>query len=163
MLFRSLLGLLSDGGVHSHTTHFYALIRAAKNAGIENIYVHAFLDGRDVGPKTGAKFVGGLCDECKEVGAGKIATVMGRFYAMDRDKRWDRLQRAYNAIVRGEGIISPDPVAAVESSYEQGVTDEFVEPIICDSEGMIKPGDTAIFVNFRPDRAREITDRKSVV
>lgn len=152
-----LMGLLSTGGVHSHQTHFYALIRAARDAGIRKIYLHAFLDGRDVGPKTGKGFVEDCVAECEKLGAGKIATVQGRFYAMDRDQRWERLQRAYDAIVRGVGAQNPDPADAVQKSYDAGVTDEFVEPVVCDGAGTVKSGDTVIFVNFRPDRARELT------
>jgi 2,3-bisphosphoglycerate-independent phosphoglycerate mutase len=152
-----LLGLLSDGGVHSHNTHLYALIEMAKRRGLEKIYIHAFLDGRDVGPTTGAGFVRECVEKCSQIGAGVIATVQGRFYAMDRDKRWERVERAYEALVYGEGEYDPDPVGAVEKSYRNGVTDEFVVPIICDNNGKIKPGDSAIFFNFRPDRAREIT------
>jgi len=154
-----ILGLLSDGGVHSHITHFYALVEAAKNAGIENIYIHAFLDGRDVSPTSGKGFAADCVRRCKELGAGKIATVSGRFYAMDRDKRWERLQTAYDAMVRGRNADDAytDPVQAIQASYDAGVTDEFVKPVVCDKDGVIKAGDTVIFANFRPDRAREIT------
>ena len=152
-----ICGLLSDGGVHSHITHFYALLEMAKRAGLEKVYIHAFLDGRDVAPTSGAGFVQAMVDKCEELGVGKIATLQGRFYGMDRDKRWERLQRGYDAIVRGIGIANADPVAAVKASYEAGVTDEFVEPVICDAEGMIRDGDSVVFMNFRPDRAREIT------
>ena len=152
-----LYGLLSDGGVHSHITHLYALLQMAKNKGLEKVYVHCFLDGRDVSPTSGKGFVAALQDKCAEIGVGKIATVMGRFYAMDRDKRWERLQLAYDAMVYGEGIQNPDPVAAVAQSYADGVTDEFVEPVVCDPAGTISDNDSVIFFNFRPDRAREIT------
>ena len=152
-----LLGLLSDGGVHSHIKHLFALLEMAKREGVRNVYIHAFLDGRDVSPTSGAGFAAQLCDKCRELGTGSIATVTGRFYAMDRDKRWERVQRAYDAMVRGAGEHEPDAVKAIEASYARGVTDEFVEPVICDEGGMIKPGDSVIFFNFRPDRAREIT------
>ena len=152
-----LYGLLSDGGVHSHIEHLFALLKMAKAKGLEKVYIHAFLDGRDVSPTSGKDFVAQCVEKCEEIGVGKIATVMGRFYAMDRDKRWERLQQAYDAMVYGEGIQNPDPVAAVAQSYQNGVTDEFVEPVVCDSEGTISDNDSVIFFNFRPDRAREIT------
>ena len=152
-----LCGLLSDGGVHSHITHLYALLRMAKDKGLEKVYIHCFLDGRDVSPTSGKDFVAALQDKCAEIGVGKIATVMGRYYAMDRDKRWERLQLAYDAMVYGEGIQNEDPVAAVAQSYADGVTDEFVEPVVCDPTGTISDNDSVIFFNFRPDRAREIT------
>ena len=152
-----LYGLLSDGGVHSHITHLYALLQMARDKGLEKVYVHCFLDGRDVSPTSGKGFVAALQDKCNEIGVGKIATVMGRFYAMDRDKRWERLQLAYDAMVYGEGIQNPDPVDAVAQSYADGVTDEFVEPVVCDPAGTISDNDSVIFFNFRPDRAREIT------
>ena len=152
-----LYGLLSDGGVHSHTEHLYALLRMAKEQGLTRVYLHAFLDGRDVSPTSGAGFVQEAMDKCAEIGVGSIATVMGRYYAMDRDKRWDRLERAYDAMVYGNGVQNPDPVAAVKASYENGVTDEFVEPVVCDKNGLISDNDSVIFFNYRPDRAREIT------
>ena len=152
-----LYGLLSDGGVHSHIQHLFALLQMAKDKGLEKVYVHCFLDGRDVSPTIGKGFVQELCDKCAEIGVGKIATVMGRYYAMDRDKRWERVQMAYDAMVYGEGIHNADPVDAVAKSYANGVTDEFVEPVVCDSEGTIGDNDSVIFFNFRPDRAREIT------
>ena len=153
-----LMGLLSDGGVHSHIEHLFALLRLAKKKGLENVYIHAFLDGRDVSPTSGADFVARTVEACREIGVGKIATVMGRYYAMDRDKRWDRVEAAYDAMVYGEGAVTnPVPVAAVKDSYSQGVTDEFVEPVVCDPDGTISDNDSVIFFNFRPDRAREIT------
>nr|WP_325184773.1 2,3-bisphosphoglycerate-independent phosphoglycerate mutase [uncultured Oscillibacter sp.] len=153
-----LMGLLSDGGVHSHLTHLFALLKMAKDRGLTRVYIHAFLDGRDVSPTSGADFVAQTVAQCREIGVGKIATVMGRYYAMDRDKRWDRVEQAYDAMVYGEGAVNnPDPVAAVRASYDAGVTDEFVEPVVCDSEGTISDNDSVIFFNFRPDRAREIT------
>jgi len=152
-----LMGLLSDGGVHSHITHLFALMEMAKRRGVSKVYIHAFLDGRDVGPTSGADFVRECADKCRELEIGEIASVQGRFYAMDRDQRWDRLEKAYSALVYGEGIQNPDPVSAVEESYAKGVTDEFVEPVVCNRDGVIKAGDSVIFFNFRPDRAREIT------
>ena len=153
-----LIGLLSDGGVHSHLEHLFALMKMARDRGLEKVYIHAFLDGRDVSPTSGADFVARTVEKCRELGVGKIATVMGRFYAMDRDKRWDRVEAAYDAMVYGEGAaINPVPVAAVKNAYANGVTDEFVEPVICDPDGTISDHDSVIFFNFRPDRAREIT------
>ena len=152
-----LLGLLSDGGVHSHIEHLLALICMAKVKGLTKVYVHAFLDGRDVGPKTALEYIHELEDGMAQIGVGKIATVSGRYYAMDRDKRWDRLENAYDALVYGEGVQDPDPIHAIEESYKNGVTDEFVEPIVCDKDGMISDNDSVIFFNYRPDRAREIT------
>ena len=152
-----LYGLLSDGGVHSHNTHLWALLKMAKDRGLERVYIHAFLDGRDVSPTSGKGFVAEAVAKCKEIGVGKIATVMGRYYAMDRDKRWERVEQAYDAMVYGQGIQERDPVEAVAKSYANGVTDEFVEPVVCDSEGVISDNDSIIFYNFRPDRAREIT------
>ena len=152
-----LYGLLSDGGVHSHTTHLWALLKMARIRGLKKVYIHAFLDGRDVSPTSGKDFVAQTMAKCREIGVGKIATVMGRYYAMDRDKRWDRVEQAYDAMVYGQGVQNPDPVDAVAKSYAAGVTDEFVEPVVCDSQGVISDNDSIIFFNFRPDRAREIT------
>ena len=153
-----LMGLLSNGGVHSHIEHLFALLKLAKDKGLRKVYIHAFLDGRDVSPTSGAGFVTQTVEKCNELGVGKIATVMGRYYAMDRDKRWDRVELAYDAMVYGESASSnPNPVAAVKDSYSKDVTDEFVEPVVCDSEGTIGDNDSVIFFNFRPDRAREIT------
>ena len=152
-----ILGLLSDGGVHSHILHIFALLEMAKRLGLKRVYVHALLDGRDVPPKSGKAFVEALCAKCAELGVGTVATVQGRFYGMDRDKRWERVQRGYDAIVRGMGISDPDPVHAVQASYDAGTTDEFVEPVVCDADGCIRSGDSVIFANFRPDRARELT------
>ncbi len=152
-----LYGLLSDGGVHSTVEHLWALLKMAKDKGLEKVYIHAFLDGRDVSPTSGKDFVAQCVEKCAAIGVGKIATVMGRYYAMDRDKRWERLQMAYDAMVYGEGVQNPDPVDAVARSYENGVTDEFVEPVVCDSRGTISDNDSVIFFNYRPDRAREIT------
>ena len=152
-----LFGLLSDGGVHSHNTHLWALLKMAKIRGLRRVYIHAFLDGRDVSPTSGKDFVAETAEKCREIGVGKIATVMGRYYAMDRDKRWDRVERAYDALVYGTGVMNSDPVDAVARSYKAGVTDEFVEPVVCDKDGMVSDNDSIIFFNYRPDRAREIT------
>ena len=152
-----LYGLLSDGGVHSHIDHLYALLQMAKDKGLHRVYIHCFLDGRDVSPTSGKGFVQALADKCAALGVGKIATVMGRYYAMDRDKRWERVQMAYDAMVYGEGNHNADPVAAVAQSYANNVTDEFMEPVVCDSDGTISDNDSVIFFNYRPDRAREIT------
>jgi 2,3-bisphosphoglycerate-independent phosphoglycerate mutase len=152
-----IMGLLSDGGVHSHNSHLYALLRLAKQRGCKKVYVHAFLDGRDVPPSSGKDYVAACLDEMKKIGVGEIATVMGRYYAMDRDNRWERVEKAYAAIVCGEGVQASDPVRAVEDSYKNGVTDEFVVPAVCAKNAAVQAGDSVIFYNFRPDRAREIT------
>ncbi len=152
-----ILGLLSDGGVHSHIRHIFGILDMAKKRGLKQVYVHCFLDGRDVDPRSGAGFVEMLDKKCRELGNAQIATVQGRFYGMDRDKRWERVEEGYNAIVCGEGVYDPDPVHAVRASYEQGVTDEFVKPVVVCPEGVINEGDSVIFMNFRPDRAREMT------
>ena len=152
-----LYGLLSDGGVHSHIEHLFALLQMAKDKGLTKVYIHCFLDGRDVSPTSGKGFVQALADKCAALGVGKIATVMGRYYAMDRDKRWERVQMAYDAMVYGEGNHNADPVDAVAQSYANNVTDEFMEPVVCDSDGTISDNDSVIFFNYRPDRAREIT------
>ena len=152
-----IAGLLSDGGVHSHIDHLFALLEMAKRRGLERVYVHALLDGRDVGPTTGVNYVRALADKCSELGVGSIATIQGRFYGMDRDKRWDRVEKGYAAMVGGHGVEASGPVKAVEDSYAAGVTDEFMLPTVCDHHGMIQAGDSVIFLNFRPDRAREIT------
>lgn len=152
-----LMGLLSDGGVHSHNTHLYAILKLAKQQGLSEVYVHCLLDGRDVSPTSGAQYVSGLESELTKIGVGKIATVMGRYYAMDRDNRWERVVLAYNAMVKGEGMQSDDAAAAVLSSYEQDTSDEFVIPTVITKNAVIKANDSVIFYNFRPDRAREIT------
>ena len=152
-----LMGLLSDGGVHSHITHLFALVKMAKEQGLEKVYVHCFLDGRDVPPSSGKSYVEQLQAKLDELGTGRIATVMGRYYAMDRDKRWDRVQRAYDAIACGEGPFEADAAEAVQKSYDAGVTDEFVEPVVCAKNAQVRDNDSIIFFNFRPDRAREIT------
>ena len=150
-----IFGLLSDGGVHSHLSHIFALLDMAKKQGLQKVCLHAFLDGRDVSPESGLGFVKEAMARCAQTGA-TFATVMGRYYAMDRDNRWDRVERAYKAMVLGEGVQDADPAHAVAASYEKGVTDEFVEPVVC-SSCRIGPEDSIIFANFRPDRAREIT------
>ena len=152
-----LIGLLSDGGVHSHLTHLFGLIDMAKAAGVTNVFVHCLMDGRDVPPTSGKEFVEKLQTKLAQTGCGSIATVMGRYYAMDRDNRWERVEKAYAAMVYGEGVQNSDPVALMAQSYEDGVTDEFVVPAVCDANGKIKAGDSVVFFNFRPDRAREIT------
>ncbi len=157
-----ILGLVSDGGVHSHNRHLYGLLEMAKRRDFENVYVHCFLDGRDTPPASAENYIVELEEKMKEKGIGKIATLSGRFYSMDRDKRWQRVQKAYDAMVNGEGIKSGNPINAIESSYQKEVFDEFVEPtVITNSEGKplatIEDGDSVIFFNFRPDRAREIT------
>ena len=158
-----LIGLLSDGGVHSHNTHLYGLIDLAKKKGLKDVFVHGLLDGRDVPPTSGVEYIEQLETKMAEIGVGKIATVMGRFYAMDRDNMWDRVGMAYNAMVNGEGVHSSSALDAVKKSYEtidgdgKHLTDEFVMPTICAEDGKIKENDSVIFFNFRPDRAREIT------
>ena len=154
-----LMGLLSDGGVHSHIEHLFGLLNLAKKQGLTKVYVHCFLDGRDVPPSSGKDYVAKLQDKLNELGIGKIASVMGRYYAMDRDNRWERVGKAYDAIVKGEGIFCDDAVKAVENSYAEKVTDEFVVPCVIGDpkEGRISANDSVVFYNFRPDRAREIT------
>ena len=152
-----LMGLLSDGGVHSHITHLFALLKMAKEQGLEKVYVHCFLDGRDVPPSSGKSYVEQLQAEIQKLGVGQIATVMGRYYAMDRDKRWDRVQKAYDAIACGEGTFEADAAEAVQKSYDAGVTDEFVVPVVCVKNAQVRDNDSIIFLNFRPDRAREIS------
>lgn len=158
-----LVGLVSPGGVHSHTEHLYALLEMAKKNGVENVYVHALLDGRDVPPASAVDYLAELENKIKEIGVGKIASVMGRFYAMDRDNIWDRVEKAYAAMVYGEGIKADNAVDAVRASYEtidedgKHLTDEFVLPTVIGEDGRISENDSVIFFNFRPDRAREIT------
>ena len=151
------MGLLSDGGVHSHNTHLYALLEMAKRMGLEKVFVHCFLDGRDVPPSSGKDYVAQLLKKLEEIGVGKVATVMGRYYAMDRDNRWERVEKAYAAMVYGEGEKAECPVCAVQNSYDKEVTDEFVIPTVCEGAEPVADGDSVIFYNFRPDRAREIT------
>lgn len=158
-----IMGLMSDGGVHSHNTHMYAIVELAKRMGLEKVYVHCFLDGRDVPPASGADYVAQTIEKLDEIGVGKVATVMGRYYAMDRDNRWERVSKAYAAMVYGEGVEADDPVKAIKQSYEtidedgKHLTDEFVLPTVCLKDAQIKANDSIIFFNFRPDRAREIT------
>lgn len=152
-----VMGLLSDGGVHSHNSHLYAILELAKKHGLKKVYVHALLDGRDVPPSSGRDFVADCVKEMEKIGVGKIATVMGRYYAMDRDNRWERVEKAYAAMAYGEGVTCSDPVKAVEDSYAQGVTDEFVVPVVCEENAQVSANDSVVFFNFRPDRAREIT------
>ncbi len=154
-----LMGLLSDGGVHSHINHVYALLALAKQRGLKEVYVHAFLDGRDVPPSSGGDYVAQLEAKMAELQIGKIATVSGRYYAMDRDKRWERVEKAYNALVLRQGETADSAKQAVEQSYAKGETDEFVLPTVIGNAGdcAIKENDGVIFFNFRPDRARELT------
>ena len=156
-----LMGLLSDGGVHSHIDHLKGLLEFAKKAGVQNVYVHAFMDGRDVPPSSGKEFIEKTEAMMAEVGVGKIATVSGRYYAMDRDNRWERVELAYNAMVLGQGETANSATEAIEKSYHDDKTDEFVLPTVIEKDGnpvaKIKNGDSVIFFNFRPDRAREIT------
>lgn len=156
-----LMGLLSDGGVHSHTTHLFALLKLAKLNGLKKVYVHCFMDGRDVPPESGKSYIQALEAEIKRIGCGEIATVMGRYYAMDRDNRFERLEKAYAAMVYGEGVKSASAADAMQNSYDAGVTDEFVVPVVITKNdapvASIKANDSVIFFNFRPDRAREIT------
>ena len=156
-----LWGLLSDGGVHSHITHLYGLLEMAKKNGLSNVYVHAFLDGRDTPPASGKSFVEALQQKMDEIGVGKIASLSGRYYAMDRDNNWDRVEKAYNSLVKGEGVQATDAVQAMADSYANDVTDEFVLPTVIVENGaplsVVKPNDSVIFFNFRPDRAREMT------
>ena len=152
-----LIGLLSDGGVHSHIEHLFGLIEMAKKAGLEKVYVHCIMDGRDVSVTSGKGFIKDLEDEMAKIGVGKIATISGRYYAMDRDFAWDRVEKAYSAMVYGEGIQNSNAVESMALSYENGVTDEFIIPTVVDKEGTIKANDSVVFFNFRPDRARQIT------
>ena len=154
-------GLLSDGGVHSHNTHLYGVLEMAKRNGLENVYVHLFLDGRDTAPTSGKGFIEELLAKMDEIGVGKVASISGRYYAMDRDNRWDRVQKAYNAIVMGQGNTADSAIDAIDASYKEDVTDEFVVPTVITENGkplsVVKPDDSVIFFNFRPDRAREMT------
>lgn len=157
-----LLGLMSDGQVHSSLTHLYALLKMAKEHGLDHVYVHCFLDGRDTPPSSAAHYIAALQRKLVEIGCGEIATVVGRYYAMDRDKRWERTKRAYDLLTKAIGERAADPIAGINLSYERGVTDEFVEPIaIVRKDGSpvatIKDDDSVIFFNFRPDRARQLT------
>ena len=152
-----LMGLLSPGGVHSHMEHLYGLLELAKKNGIDKVYVHAYLDGRDVPPSSAAEYMEEAVAKMKEIGVGTVATISGRFFAMDRDNAWDREEKAYAALVYGEGVEASDPVQAIKDSYANDVTDEFMLPTVVDKNGMIKENDSVIFFNFRPDRARQLT------
>ena len=156
-----LYGLLSDGGVHSHLTHVFALLKMAKQRGVKDVFVHCFMDGRDVSPTSGVDFIRSLQTEIKNIGVGKIASVCGRYYAMDRDNNWDRVELAYDMLTLGTGEACGDPAEAVEKSYAAGVTDEFIKPVKVYENGkplgLLEQGDSVICFNFRPDRAREIT------
>ena len=152
-----LMGLLSDGGVHSHIEHLFGLLEMAKREGLDKVYVHCIMDGRDVSVTSGVGFIKDLQAEMAKLGTGKIASISGRYYAMDRDFAWDRVEKAYSAMVYGEGVMNSDPVKAMGESYANGVTDEFIVPTVVDKDGMIKGGDSVVFFNLRPDRARQIT------
>ncbi len=159
-----LMGLMSDGGVHSHNTHIWAIVELAKRLGQDKVYLHCIMDGRDVPPTSGKDYVAEAIEKMNEIGVGKVATVTGRYYAMDRDNNWDRVKKAYDAFVFGKGNCNTDPVAAIEASYEtidgdgKNLTDEFILPTVTlENEGRIGAGDSVVFFNFRPDRAREIT------
>jgi 2,3-bisphosphoglycerate-independent phosphoglycerate mutase len=152
-----LLILLSDEGVHSSLSHLWAMLKLLRDKGVKNVYLHCFMDGRDSPPTSGEGFIAQTLDKLAELGVGKIATLGGRFYGMDRDKRWERVKTAYDAMVLGDAPFDPDPLHAVRESYAAGKTDEFIVPVVCDRGGLVKPGDTIFFINFRPDRARELT------
>ena len=152
-----ILGLLSDGGVHSHLEHIFGLIDMAKKNGLSKVYLHCFMDGRDVPPSSGKSYVEKLEAKLSETGIGKIASIGGRYYGMDRDKRWDRVDRHYKALVLGDAELFENAAEAVQRSYDEGITDEFIVPFICEKDAGIKDGDSVIFANFRPDRAREMT------
>mgnify|MGYP000516760052 CR=1 FL=1 len=156
-----IFGLLSDGGVHSHITHMYGTLEMAKKFGLEKVYVHAFLDGRDTPPASAAEYMQQMVDKMAEIGVGEVATISGRYYAMDRDNNWDREEKAYVAMTKGEGVEETDPVQAIKNSYAKDVTDEFVLPTVIKKDGQpvatITDGDSVVFCNFRPDRARQIT------
>ncbi len=152
-----LMGLLSDGGVHSHIEHLYALLKIAKEKCAKNVYIHCFTDGRDVPPTSAIEYLKELQSFIDDLGIGKIADISGRYYAMDRDNRFDRVKLAYDALIKGEGELSDDAIKAITANYTSGVNDEFIKPTICHKGGNIKDGDSVIFYNFRPDRAREIT------
>ncbi len=154
-----VMGLFSDGGVHSHNNHAFALLSFFKEQGIDNVFVHAFTDGRDTSPHGGARYVAEFQEQAARIGTGKLASIVGRYYAMDRDRRWERTRLAYDLLVRGKGHASNDPQAAVKKSYDDGVTDEFIKPILLDQnpESRLQKGDPVIFYNIRGDRARQIT------
>lgn len=152
-----LMGLLSPGGVHSHMEHLFGLVEMAKKNGLDKVYIHAFLDGRDVPPSSAAEYMEQTVEELNKIGLGKIATISGRFYAMDRDNAWDRVEKAYSAIVYGEGVNESEPVQAIKNSYANEITDEFMLPTVIEGGASVKEGDSVIFFNFRPDRARQLT------
>ncbi|MCD7774941.1 MAG: 2,3-bisphosphoglycerate-independent phosphoglycerate mutase [Clostridiales bacterium] len=152
-----IMGLMSNGGVHSHNTHLYAIVEMAKKYGLEKVFIHCFMDGRDVPPTSGKDFVSELFHKLKDIGVGKIATIEGRYYAMDRDNRWERVVKAYDAITKCEGVKFTCGKELMEQSYADGVTDEFVVPSVNEEAEPVKDGDSVVFFNFRPDRAREIT------
>lgn len=156
-----LWGLLSDGGVHSHNTHLYGILELCKKHGLEKVFIHPFFDGRDTPPASGKDYLAELIEKTKEIGVGKVASLSGRYYAMDRDNRWERVEKAYASLVYGEGVMAEDPIKAMEDSYAEDVTDEFVLPTVITENGqpvsLVKENDSVIFFNFRPDRAREIT------
>ncbi len=152
-----LMGLLSDGGVHSHNTHLYTLLEMARERSLEQVYIHAILDGRDVPPKSAFTYLRELEEKIKSIGVGNVATVSGRYYTMDRDRRWDRIEMAYRAMTNGEGFRAKRSEEAVEEGYRRGESDEFIKPTIIDPDGLIDEEDSVIFFNFRPDRARQIT------
>ena len=152
-----LFGLLSDGGVHSHLTHLFAAVEMAKRNGLTKVFVHGFMDGRDVSPTSGIDFVKALEAKMAEIGVGKIGVLSGRYYAMDRDSRWERVEKAYAALVYGEGEKNPNAVDVMQKSYDNGVTDEFIVPTVVTEGAEIRENDSVICFNFRPDRAREIT------
>ena len=157
-----LIGLVSDGQVHSSQEHLYALLRLAKQHGLERVFIHCFLDGRDTPPSSAAQYIARLQMKIQEIGSGQIASIIGRYYAMDRDKRWERTERAYDLLVKGKDERVTDPAAAIRQFYERGITDEFIEPtIVVGANGepvaTIQNGDAVIFFNFRPDRARQLT------
>ena len=152
-----LMGLMSDGGVHSHNTHLYGIMELAKRSGVDKVYIHCFMDGRDVPPTSGKDYLAELYKKCDEIGVGEIATVMGRYYAMDRDNRWERVVKAYKAMTEGEGVKFDCACKMVEESYANDVTDEFIVPAVSEKAVPVKDNDSIVFFNFRPDRAREIT------
>lgn len=152
-----LMGLMSDGGVHSHNTHLYGIMELAKRSGIDKVYIHCFMDGRDVPPTSGKDYLAELYKKCDEIGVGEIATVMGRYYAMDRDNRWERVVKAYKAMTEGEGVKFDCACKMMEESYANDVTDEFIVPAVSEKAVPVKDNDSIVFFNFRPDRAREIT------
>ncbi len=152
-----ILGLLSDGGVHSHQQHLYAILRMAKERRVKRVYVHAIMDGRDTAPHGGEKYLRELDERMRKEGIGAVATIVGRYYAMDRDKRWERTRKAYDLFTQGAGAPAANSAEAIRRSYDAGITDEFVEPVVIDRDGLIRDGDAVVFYNFRADRARQIT------